>query len=73
MEKEKRDVYAEFERAQRRGLKANIAHGFVKTYKPVLDDGRRRSFDTMAQYRAWCEESLPPWLGYGRAPDGEDE
>jgi len=32
----------------------------------VLDDARLRSFDTMADYRRWCEEHLPDWLGYGR-------
>jgi len=24
------------------------------------------SFDSMAEYRRWCEENLPEWLGYGR-------
>jgi hypothetical protein len=39
---------------------------FIRTYKPVLDDARYRSFDTMAEYRRWCEENLPSWLGYGQ-------
>ena len=25
-----------------------------------------RAFATMADYRRWCEENLPDWLGYGR-------
>jgi len=36
-------------------------------YKPVLDDATYRSFDSLAEYRAWCEANLPSWLGYGRA------
>jgi len=24
------------------------------------------SWDTTADYRRWCEENLPDWLGYGR-------
>jgi len=35
--------------------------------KPVLDDATYRSWDTTAEYRQWCEENLPDWLGYGRA------
>ncbi len=32
----------------------------------LLDDARFRAFDTMEDYRRWCEENLPDWLGYGR-------
>ena len=34
--------------------------------KPVMDDAPYRTFDTMEDYRRWCEENLPDWLGYGR-------
>lgn len=57
----------EFEAAARRPLKVRMKYAFVKTYKPVLDDAPYRSFDTMAEYREWCQENLPEWLGYGRA------
>ncbi|MBI1902890.1 MAG: hypothetical protein HYS13_17475 [Planctomycetia bacterium] len=57
---------AEFEAAARRDLKTRIRYGFVKTYKPVMDDAPFRAFDTTADYRRWCEENLPEWLGYGR-------
>jgi hypothetical protein len=43
-----------------------MRYAFIKTYKPVLDDAPYRSFDTLAEYRQWCEENLPSWLGYGR-------
>lgn len=56
----------EFEAAARRPLEQRMRYAFIKTYKPVLDDARFRSFDTMADYRKWCEENLPSWLGYGR-------
>jgi hypothetical protein len=57
---------AEFEAAARRPLATRLKYAFVRTYKPVLDDARYRSFESMAEYRRWCEENLPPWLGYGR-------
>ena len=60
------DWLAEFEAAARRPLKVRMRYAFIKTYRPVLDDAPYRSFDTMAEYRRWCEEHLPDWLGYGR-------
>jgi hypothetical protein len=56
----------EFEAAARRPLKTRFRYAFIKTYKPVLDDASYRSFDSMEEYRRWCEENLPSWLGYGR-------
>ena len=41
-------------------------YAFIRTYKPFLDDAPYRAFETMEDYRRWCEESLPDWLGYGR-------
>jgi len=52
----------EFEAAARRPLEVRLRYAFVRTYKPVLDDEPYRSFDTMADYRLWCETHLPPWL-----------
>jgi hypothetical protein len=60
------ELLAEFEAAARRPLKTRRQYAFIRTYKPVLDDSPYRSFDTMADYRRWCEENLPSWLGYGR-------
>ena len=57
---------AEFEAAARRSLKTRLDYAFIRTYKPVLDDAPYRSFDTMEDYRRWCEKNLPEWLGYGR-------
>jgi hypothetical protein len=60
------DWLEEFEAAARRPLEMRMRYAFIKTYKPVLDDASYRSFDTMEDYRRWCEENLPSWLGYGR-------
>ncbi|HTV43464.1 MAG TPA: hypothetical protein VMF08_23070 [Candidatus Sulfotelmatobacter sp.] len=60
------DLLAEFEAAARRPLAQRFRYAFVHTYKPVLDDARYRSFESMEEYRRWCEENLPDWLGYGR-------
>ncbi|MFN0136398.1 MAG: hypothetical protein ACKVS9_09830 [Phycisphaerae bacterium] len=57
---------AEFEAAARRPLEQRLKYAFIKTYKPVMDDARFRSFDSMEAYRRWCEANLPDWLGYGR-------
>jgi len=57
---------AEFEAAARRPLELRMRYAFVRTYKPVLDDAPFRSFDSMQQYRDWCQANLPDWLGYGR-------
>ena len=43
-----------------------MRYAFIRTYKPVLDDAPFRAFDTMADYRTWCEAHLPAWLGYGK-------
>jgi hypothetical protein len=56
----------EFEAAVRRPLAARMRYAFIHTYKPVLDDAEYRAWDTTEEYRRWCEENLPEWLGYGR-------
>ena len=56
----------EFEAASRRPLELRMRYSFIHTYKPVLDDASYRSFETMEEYRRWCRENLPDWLGYGR-------
>ena len=56
----------EFEAAAARPLEVRLRYAFIKTYKPVMDDARFRSFNSMEDYRRWCEENLPRWLGYAR-------
>jgi hypothetical protein len=56
----------EFEAAARRPLETRMRYAFIHTYKPVLDDAPFRAFDSMQEYRSWCEANLPDWLGYGR-------
>ena len=60
------DWLAEFEAAARRPLKQRFKYAFIKTYKPVLDDAPSRAWETMEDYRQWCEVNLPEWLGYSR-------
>ena len=60
----------DFEAARRRPLRRRMAM-FFQTYKPVLDDAPYRAFDSTAEYRQWCNEKLPMWLGY-RSRAGED-
>ncbi|HZL71294.1 MAG TPA: hypothetical protein VFC86_02440 [Planctomycetota bacterium] len=60
------DWIREFEAANRRPLVERLRYAFILTHKPVMDDLPFRSFETMEEYRRWCEEKLPSWLGYGR-------
>ena len=60
------DWLAEFEAAAKRPLATRFKYAFIRTYKPVLDDASYRAFDTMEEYRDWCDRNLPDWLGYGR-------
>jgi hypothetical protein len=50
-----------------RPLELRIKYGFCRTHKPVLDNAPWRSFDSMADYRSWCETNLPEYLGFRRA------
>jgi hypothetical protein len=54
----------EFDAASRRSLRQRMEYSFIHTYKPVMDDVPYRSFDTMDDYRRWCRENLPAYLGY---------
>lgn len=47
-------------------LALRIRYGFYRVYKPVLDDAPWRSFNSTAEYRAWCEANLPDYLGFKR-------
>ena len=49
-----------------RDVRSRLLYGFVRTYKPVLDDAPFRIFESMADYRQWCEYHLPKYLGYQR-------
>ena len=60
------DERRDFEAGLRRPLSLRVRYGFIKTYRPVMDDAPFRSFETMEAYRRWCEEHLPDWLGYAR-------
>ncbi|MEK7477252.1 MAG: hypothetical protein AAB152_16630 [Candidatus Coatesbacteria bacterium] len=62
----KQEWIRDFEAAARRTLEERMRYAFVRTHKPVMDDAPFRAFATTAEYRRWCEEHLPSWLGYGR-------
>ena len=55
----------DFEASLRRPLRERLDYCFIHTHKPVLYDAPYRVFDTMENYRRWCRENLPSWLGYG--------
>lgn len=43
-----------------------ITNGFCHVHKPGLDDEPFRAFSTLADYREWCDEALPDYLGFRR-------
>jgi hypothetical protein len=55
--------WEDFEAAAKRPIEQHSRNSFVHTDKPVLDDAEYRSFETMEEYRRWCKENLPDWLG----------
>ncbi len=67
------DWTREFEAAAKRPLATRVNYAFIRTYRPVLDDASYRSFETMADYRRWCQAELPAWLGYQPAESEEVE
>jgi hypothetical protein len=54
-------------RQMKRPLVSRLKYGFCRVHRPVLDDAPWRSFNSMAEYRAWCEANLPDYLGFKRA------
>jgi hypothetical protein len=51
-------------RQMERPLTMRLKFGFCRMHKPVLDDAPWRAFETMAEYRAWCADALPEYLGF---------
>ncbi len=62
------DFRLQCERNLARSIEARMRYGFCYVYKPVLDNAAWRSFNSTAEYRQWCQDNLPVYLGYG-APD----
>lgn len=50
-----------------RSLEDRIKYGFIRRHRAVLNDAPWRSFNSMAEYRAWCETNLPEYLGFKKA------
>ena len=52
-----------FETSIKRSVKERIERGFIKTYKPVINDTPNCKTFTKEEYSVWCE-NLPRFLGY---------
>ena len=64
-----REFQEQCERSLQRTVEEGMRYGFNYVYKPVLDDAEWRSFESTAEYRQWCRENLPEYLGYGELSD----
>ena len=62
------DFRRQCERNLARSVEERMRYGFCYVYKPILDDAPWRAFSSNAEYRLWCREHLPEYLGYG-TPD----
>lgn len=62
----KTEAFADFEANSKRSLETRIKYSFVKTFKPIMDEAKFRAFNTLLDYRTWCENNLPKWLGYSQ-------
>ncbi len=67
------DFTEECERSLRRSVDERMRYGFTCEYKPIRDNAPWRSFDSMEEYRRWCDENLPKELGYGTSDDIDQE
>src|SRR5436305_7603817 len=63
------DFREQCRRNLRRTVEERMRYGFNYVYKPVLDDAEWRSFNSTAEYRQWCRDNLPEYLGYGELSD----
>jgi hypothetical protein len=61
---QRQECEREFDAAAKRSLRERMEYSFIYTYKPVLDDAKFRSFNTIEEYREWCRKNLPEYLGY---------
>ena len=66
---ELKDFHEQCQRNLRRTVEERMRYGFNYVYKPVLDDAAWRSFGSTEEYRKWCRENLPEYLGYGELSD----
>jgi hypothetical protein len=58
---------AQCRRQLARPLEMRMKYGFHRVARPALDTPGVRMFATMREYRDWCAENLPAYLGYGPA------
>lgn len=63
------DFKEQCSRSLERTVEQRMQYGFNYVYKPVLDDAEWRSFKSTEEYRRWCRENLPTYLGYGDLSD----
>lgn len=52
-----------------RPLEARMKYGFCRVNRPVLDEPGVRIFASTQEYREWCAENLPAYLGFQPAPE----
>ncbi|CAN5304775.1 hypothetical protein BH23VER1_BH23VER1_15030 [soil metagenome] len=56
-------------RQMARPVETRMKYGFCRVHRPVLDTPGVRVFESTADYRQWCAEHLPAYLGFQPAPE----
>ena len=60
------DFRRQCERQLARSLSDRLRFGFFRNPDPVRDSGRNYAFNSMAEYRRFCEHRYPGYYGYFR-------
>ncbi len=62
---DKREIFREeCRRRMKMPLEQRLFEGFIGRSETYVQERVSRSFATMAEYRLWCHENLPPHLGF---------
>jgi hypothetical protein len=54
-------------RQMQRPLALRMKYGFMRRRRGKDEAGTSRAFNTMEEYRAWCEANYPSYFGYRRS------
>ena len=60
------DFRAQCRRQLARPVSERVRFGFFRNPNPVRDANRNLAFDSMQEYRRFCERSYPAYFGYAR-------
>ena len=51
-------------RQMERPVESRMKYGFCRVNRPILDEPGVRIFSSTQEYRRWCADNLPAYLGF---------